>query len=285
MAIRLVAGLLLSAAIGAAAYARGSLSRSGVLGAILTGTTMFGFGGWLAGLLLIAFFVSSSALSHYKASNSQKRVAAQIFDKGGRRDVFQALANGGSAAALAAVAGLAGLAGDLELAHIATAGMVGALATANADTWATELGVLSALPPRRITNLRVVVVPGTSGGVTRLGVLAALAGATFIGIAYLVGRAIAGLWSAAPVPLASAAALALIATFAGLAGSLIDSALGATVQAIYYDPARRKETEKRVAADGSPNQHVRGWKWLNNDWVNFFATLAGAGVAAALAAV
>lgn len=282
--VRLAAGLVLSAMIGSAAFSRGSLSRSGVAGAVLIGTTLFGFGGWLAGAMLIAFFVSSSALSHYKASDGHKQVAAQMFDKGGRRDVFQALANGGSAAALAAIAGLASLTGNPELARIATAGMVGALATANADTWATELGVLSALPPRRITNLRVVVAPGTSGGVTGLGVLAALAGAACIGGVYLAGRIVAGLWAPAPPPLAPAASLALAATVAGLAGSLVDSTLGATVQAIYYDPARRKETERRVSADGTPNQRVRGWTWLNNDWVNFLATLAGAGVAAALAA-
>jgi len=55
---RLVAGLIISALIGWLAYQRRSLSRSGVLGAVITGTLIFGFGGLAAGLLLIAFFLS-----------------------------------------------------------------------------------------------------------------------------------------------------------------------------------------------------------------------------------
>ena len=70
---------------------------------------------------------------------------------------------------------------------------------------------------------------------------------------------------------------------AGLAGSLIDSLLGATVQAIYYDPQREKETEKMMYDDqGSPLPPVRGWVWMNNDVVNFTASVCGALAAAGL---
>lgn len=40
---------LLSMTISGLAYWRGSLSRSGVLGAVVVGTLTFGFGGWLWG--------------------------------------------------------------------------------------------------------------------------------------------------------------------------------------------------------------------------------------------
>src|SRR5712692_11443732 len=63
---RLSLGLFLSAAISLFAYRRRSLSRSGVAGAIVTGTTTFGLGGWDWGLSLIIFFVSSSMLSHFR---------------------------------------------------------------------------------------------------------------------------------------------------------------------------------------------------------------------------
>ena len=68
----------------------------------------------------------------------------------------------------------------------------------------------------------------------------------------------------------------------GLLGSLFDSLLGATVQAIYSD-TRQKETEKATERDGTPNRHLRGWKWMNNDWVNFISSLFGALVSALLA--
>ncbi|NCC32693.1 MAG: DUF92 domain-containing protein, partial [Chloroflexia bacterium] len=58
-------------------------------------------------------------------------------------------------------------------------------------------------------------------------------------------------------------------------GALIDSLMGATVQAIYAYPDGR-ETERRVARDGRPTTFLRGWQWLNNDMVNLISSVAGA---------
>ena len=45
---------------------------------------------------------------------------------------------------------------------------------------------------------------------------------------------------------------------------------GATVQAMYYCPTDKKETEKHpLHTCGTETVHIRGWKWLDNDWVNF----------------
>ncbi len=276
--MRLAGGLIISTLIGWLAYNRRSLSRSGVLGAIITGTLIFGFGGLTAGLLLIAFFVSSSLLSHYKANSTRKRLAAEQFDKGRQRDLGQALANGGAAAGLAVLSWLAqdqpALAGALY------AAMVGALATVNADTWATELGVLSATSPRLITRLSRRVLPGTSGGVTPLGIGAALGGAAFIAVCYVVFIALEQALASGGQTPSMAWAIAIGATVAGLAGSLFDSLLGATVQAMYYSDRRGKETEKARERDGTPNRLIRGWPWLNNDWVNFLASLFGAAASA-----
>lgn len=317
---RLVFGLVFSILIGWLAYRRRSLSRSGIVGAVITGTAIFGLGGLLPGLLLIAFFVSSSALSHYRAGRKQD--VAEKFDKSARRDLGQALANGGMAAIAAALSGVWLWSAPHPPAPssapwILFGALVGALATVNADTWATEIGVLSKHPPRLITRLSRIVEPGTSGGVTLLGTLAAVAGAAFIGGAALllcaalwdvaglvVGHNAAqtfapawrhdpGVWLAnipagivpAGFPLAGLLAITLAATIAGLIGSLADSLLGATVQGIYYDPSRQKETEKPVGRDGMPNPLARGWRWLNNDWVNFIASLAGAAVAALIVAL
>jgi len=87
----LLLGLLLSTIIAALAYWRGSLSSSGAGGAILVGTLIFAIGGLSWGLLLIAFFVTSSALSHYQAR--AKEPLAEKFQKGHRRDSGQVLAN------------------------------------------------------------------------------------------------------------------------------------------------------------------------------------------------
>ncbi len=312
---RLVFGFIFSVLIGWLAYRRRALSRSGIAGAVITGTVIFGLGGLLAGLLLIAFFVSSSALSHYRAGLKQS--VAEKFDKSARRDLGQALANGGVAAIAAALSGIwlwgvSDMPAPEKTPSVLFAALVGALATVNADTWATEIGVLSKSPPRLVTRLSRIVEPGTSGGITLAGTLAAVAGAAFIGVMALLlcvvlwdvaglvlGHDLAqtsapawrhdpGVWLAntpvavvkAGFPLAGLLAIALAAPIAGLIGSLADSLLGATVQGIYYDPSRQKETEKPVGRDGMPNPLARGWRWLNNDWVNFLSSLAGAAVAA-----
>lgn len=253
-------GFVLSLSIGAAGYKRGALSGSGVVGALITGTLIFGLGGWEWGTLLIVFFVSSSALSFYRSRD--KRELAEKFAKGHRRDLGQALANGGLAALLAVLF----LIWPHPLWFFACAG---AMAAVNADTWATELGVLSVLPPRLITTGRRVEV-GASGGVTWLGTWASLGGALIIG---LVG----GLWLLVlGQGWAGAGALVLAATVGGLAGSLVDSLLGATVQAIYWCDACQKETERVTHRCGTETRLLRGHRWLGNDLVNFVASAVGA---------
>jgi uncharacterized protein (TIGR00297 family) len=261
----LLLGLVFSAAISALAYRRGSLAPSGVAGAMLLGTLIFGLGGWVWGLTLITFFVSSSALSHYKSA--AKLRLAEKFAKGHRRDLAQTLANGGAGALTAIAYALAG-----EPALFAV--YLGALATVNADTWATELGVLNPTPPRLITNGRPVEV-GASGGVSRLGTAATAAGALTIGLAALLFDLAGALLSGGEHPWRYAWA-APVALVGGMVGSLTDSLLGATVQAIYFCPACAKETEKQLHGCGATTQHRRGWRWLNNDLVNFISSLVGA---------
>lgn len=261
---RITLGLLLSTSIGALAYWRQSLTMSGWLGAVITGTLTFGFGGWPWGLALITFFVSSSLLSHYKEGIKERR-AAEKFSKGGRRDLAQALANGGVAGVLALAYGL------LDQPDILFAVFIGVIATVTADTWATELGVLSPHQPRLITNGRRVE-PGTSGGVTLLGTSAAAAGGLLIGVATLGFVIIASALGGQPVT--PPWWIVLAALLGGLCGALIDSLLGATVQAIYRYPSG-KETERPVGRDGTPNTFARGWRWLNNDMVNLLSSLTG----------
>ncbi len=144
----------------------------------------------------------------------------------------------------------------------------------NADTWATELGVLARNRPILLTTGKAVE-PGTSGAITTTGTLAALAGSALIA---LVGG-IASWQNGLPAALA----IGLGGALAGVFGSLFDSLMGATVQAIYYVDALGKETEQHpVHRSGHPTRHIRGWAWLNNDLVNFIASVAGAALAALL---
>ncbi len=260
--IHILVGLLFSTAIGLVAYQRRSLSRSGVIGAIITGTTTYGLGGWPWAASLINFFVSSSLLSHFKEQEKNVK-AADKFSKGGQRDIGQVAANSGVSTLLTIVYAASK---NPTLRSLAETGHLGALATANADTWATELGVLNTQSPRLITTGERVS-PGTSGAISLLGTAASAAGALEQGILFSL------------LSSTKTVRLPLIALFSGLTGSLFDSFLGATVQVVYFCPHCQQETERRIHTCGTPTQYLRGLPWMDNDIVNFLATLAGALIA------
>lgn len=258
---QLISAFFLSSGIASLAYWRGSLSRSGVVGALLVGTLTFGLGGGLWGVLLGIFFVTSSLLSHFK--EAEKRVAAEKFEKGHQRDFGQAMANGGLGALIAV--GNALIPSPMWFYLFG-----GVMATVTADTWATELGTLSQTPPRLITTGEVVEV-GTSGGVSVLGTAVSLIGGLTIGLAAgLIGRR-KPWWQ-----------LPLIGALSGLAGSLFDSLLGATVQQIFYCDTCQKETERKLHRCGNETRPIRGYAWLNNDMVNLLSSVVGGFVAVAL---
>ncbi len=249
--MQLILGFIFAIFITYLAYRAHTLKKSGVYAAAFTGTIIFGIGGWQWAILLLTFFITSSALS--RAFKKRKQGLNEKYSKGHHRDAGQVFGNGGVATFFAAL--------HFFFPNSAWPwlGFAAALAAVNADTWATELGVLNPRSPRMITDLRKVVEKGTSGGISLIGTLAALAGAGLIGL-------LASLLGSQPASVSTG----FIVTLAGLAGSLFDSLLGATVQAIYYCPKHNKETEQHpVHTCGTPTTQIRGWSWLDNDWVNF----------------
>ncbi|HEX9795606.1 MAG TPA: DUF92 domain-containing protein [Anaerolineales bacterium] len=260
--LRLAAGLLLAAMVSALAYRARALATSGAVAASLIGAVVFGLGGLTPTILLLAFFLSSSALS--LVGRQRKRALEAVAAKGARRDARQVLANGGLAASCAALWGLSGSEPFL-------AAVVGALAAATADTWGTEIGVLSPAVPRRVTDWQPVAV-GASGGVTLYGSVASLAGAGLIGLLAVLMQ--------------GGGRLLVAGLTGGLLGAAADSLLGASLQAGYWCPVCQRATEHTpVHGCGSPTQLQRGLAWLDNDGVNLVATLVGAATAALVAAL
>lgn len=254
--IRVLLGMLYSSAIALFAVRRGSLSRSGGWAALAIGTSIYAGGGGVWFLGLFAFFATSTLLG--KVGRARKQAIKREFEKGDTRDAWQAFSNGG-AAALCAL-------GALLLPHPAwTGAFMGALATANGDTWATELGTLSRAEPWSLRSLRRVP-RGSSGAVSALGLTATAAGGLLIG-------AIVG--AGAP-DLSSTMGFAALGLACGVAGAFADSLLGATVQAGYHCPRCAVATEGALHACGTPAQRVRGFAWFDNDLVNLGATVIGA---------
>lgn len=267
-------GLVLSAVIGGLGYRSESLSSSGVAGAVIVGTIIFGAGGWVWGLLLIVFFASSSLLSRYQ--KAEKTVLSEKFAKVGRRDLGQALANGGWGAVLA-------LLFTIWPSPILFAAFVGAVATVTADTWATELGVLSQRPPRHVVTGEIVP-PGTSGAVSLLGTAAALAGALLIGLSAEGLQLLSG-WLSNDAAAQWTLWVPIAAGLGGLTGSFFDSLLGASYQRIYWCDECEQETERPVHTCGNRSQPLRGWQWLDNDAVNFLSSVVGSVITASLVGI
>jgi uncharacterized protein (TIGR00297 family) len=254
-----------------AALLKGSVSRGGAAAGFLTGFIIYLAGGLFFWLILGGFFVSSSLLSGL--GKRRKSGLSRLHAKGSRRDAVQVLANGG-------VGGAAALFFLHEPGPAALAAFLASFAAASADTWASELGVLAKGSPRSILTLKPVV-RGTSGGVSFPGTLASLAGALFI--ALLAAGWI--LWgpSAASRGCSFLPGLIVIVTAAGFTGSLVDSLLGAGVQARYRDSSGM--LTERASSEGGSHELVKGFGWINNDAVNFLSIGAAAVLAWLLALI
>jgi len=261
--IQVIIGFFLAGVIAWLSFRFQLLSKSGVWGALILGTVIFGLGGISWAILLLAFFISSSGLS--KLLSHKKSSVNEKYAKGSTRDIGQVFANGG-------------IAGLFVILRIFFPGesfpwlaFAGTLAAVNADTWATELGVFSRLSPIHLITGKKVE-KGTSGGISLEGTLAALIGALVIGVLAII------FWPKSVNKLEETNLLLQIIAIglAGLFGSLVDSFLGASFQKLYYCPICKKDTERYpVHTCGANTEYLRGWHWLNNDWVNVFCGLAG----------
>lgn len=252
-------GLVASAAIGVAAWRLGALSPSGAAAAAMLGTVAVG-AHWSWGVVLVAYFVALSLLTRFRAAEKAARTQDRI-EKPGARDAQQVLANGGVFFAAALAYWMSG--GPLWQVLAA-----GALAASAADTWATELGTLAKAEPRSILGFHPVPT-GTSGGVTAVGLLAAVAGSAFVaGVVWAVR------WPS----------FAVVSAFAGgIFGALIDSVIGAGLQARRHCPKCNAMTEQSIHACGTTTDVMGGIDWVDNDVVNLAATFGGALFGAAVA--
>jgi uncharacterized protein (TIGR00297 family) len=240
------------------------LDDGGATTAFLIGFVTFVFpaDGWKWFIILLVFLMVSSYMTHYKYQAKRKKGFAQ--EKGGARGWPNVAANG-------VIAGLLVLLTPVLPRELVLAAFLGAVATANADTLATEIGLLNPTNPRLITDLTRAVPAGTSGGISVLGEIATLIGALVIGIA----AGFLGMTGNPGWPLSVLIGTTMIA---GLAGCSIDSVIGATVQGIYRCTVCNKITENRRHC-GVPSTPLRGRRIIDNNVVNLIATTFGAAVA------
>lgn len=188
------------------AYRSKTADLSGLFSIALVGIILLVFTSprWL--VIMIVFFVLGSIATKYKYEY-KKRIGVEQGHSGARgyKNVF---ANGIAATAAAVLFGVFQQPVFIVL-------YVGCVATAAADTLASEIGMTGG-EPRMITTLKPVPV-GTNGGVTLVGELVALAGGIIVAAAaFLLG--------VITLPMLVACALA------AFIGTNIDSLVGATLE-------------------------------------------------------
>ncbi|NBK24717.1 MAG: DUF92 domain-containing protein [Spirochaetia bacterium] len=248
---------LIMLVVSGASYRSKQLTLGGAVAAFLVGfipTYVLGFGA-LATLLL--FFIAAGVLGKIA-----KRIGTfdvmKIHKKGGTRDAVQVYANGFMAL-------LAGLLYALNPSIPFLVMFGSAVGEAASDTFASEVGILSKTKPVSIITGRPMT-PGLSGAVSPLGLASGLLGAVLIGLCF---------WGCFLPITPKSAAYASVVALSSFFGCLIDSVLGATLQAHYYDEVNDRITE-RSEVDGRTLPLERGIRWIDNDMVNFMSNVIAA---------
>jgi uncharacterized protein (TIGR00297 family) len=241
---------MLTAAAAFGAWSMKSLTPGGAFGAfIVGGLAVAGFG--FTGMAVMGSFFLSSVLLEKVLKSEDKKEA-----KGARRDAVQVVANGGPASVCAFL--------QLFFPHpVFLIGFTAAYAAAAADTWASAIGRKSTEQPVSIRT-GGLVEPGISGGVTRLGNLAAGGGSGFV---------TAAAWLLEPEVFSMIIVLLLFIT--AILSQFADAWLGAVYQSLFQCRVCGEKTEQAVHCSES-TKLVKGNKWWNNDTVNFAAVSLGA---------
>lgn len=253
---QLALGASLGIFIAAASYRFGLLTADGAVATFLLASVVFGIGGWKWTLPLVSFFLLSSLISRINGRTSRDRVSNR---EAIGRNSAQVFANGAVAGIIAIVSSWYG---EQLLYPLA----VGSVSAVTADTWGTEVGVMS--KGRTVRMIPWGDVPkGANGGVTALGLVAGIAGSVVI------------VASAAPWLETTFYAWIVVA---GLAGSLVDSLIGGALQAEYRCPVCGSLGGMRTHCNGQPTALIRGVRFVNNDTVNWICAASGMLVMAAV---
>lgn len=229
---------------------KGSLQVNSIAHAMLVALGLYFFANKniVLYLALIIFFVLGSVLS--KVGKKKNKVEGVIHKRTGARGTVQVYANAGVPLLFAF---LYAVTQD----QVFICGGVMAFAAAMADTAASEIGMLSKKEPLSIITFKKMPA-GLSGGVSLLGL-----GASLI-FSFLISLLL----------LAYGMHWVLVSTLAGFVGAILDSVLGATLQAKYISPSKTVTEKETLSGKSLPL--YSGIKWIDNDFVNFISVLVSA---------
>lgn len=237
--------------IAVGAYLARALTSGGAFCAFIMGVTVFWTTRAEGFLLFMLFFLSCNVVG--KISKHLRKGKTEIAEKKGhRRDLMQVIANG-------LMTTIAALIWFFTAKTTALIMFGAAVAEATSDTFAGEVGRLSSKGPVSVRNFRPVPV-GMSGGVTFLGMAGAFLSSAMIAFCWYIWFRGVSVYAA------------ILVCLMGFAGAVIDSYLGAFVQAHYLDPDTGMLTENDEK-DGRKLELAQGIRWVDNDMVNLISNV------------
>lgn len=202
----LLLALVIALVFGYLSYRFKAADLSGLFSGAIIGLLLIVFADVRWFFVMLVFFILGSATTRFKYREKIDLGVAQ--SHGGVRGYLNVFANGLVATVGAVLYGITGHPACVAL-------FLGSVASAAADTVASEVGVMGGTP-HLITTLRPVP-PGTNGGVTLLGEVTGLGAAAFVSLtAWALGVA---------DPF-----IAVVGTLAGFIGTNLDSLVGATLE-------------------------------------------------------
>ena len=246
-------GILFAALIAGISFRVKFLTRSGSIATFILASFIFGLGGIKWSVPILTFFILSSILSKLRKKRNES--VEIYFEKSSVRDYLQVIANGG-------LGGILVIINTIKPNELYYMIYLATLSSVCADTWATEIGTWKKTATYNILNLKPVE-QGVSGGISANGTIGAVLGSIAILFSGILWIDISYIH------------YTILIISAGVFGSMIDSILGATIQAQYKCSICNKVTERIVHCDTEASQ-FSGYKWINNDIVNFCSSVAGA---------
>ncbi|KAJ5058764.1 integral membrane protein DUF92-domain-containing protein [Bipolaris maydis] len=231
------------------AWSRNSLTPVGIFAAFVTAVIHTLHPWSVFTVLLAVFFLAGSSVTKVKHDIKAKLTQSATGASGGEgaRNHIQVVANSGIASVLILLhlwqlrkdgryedEGLCWTGNS----DVLVTGIVANYAAVAADTFSSELGILSKSKPRLITAPWRIVPPGTNGGVTTTGLGAGLLGALLISLSSTMFMPFCKDWS-----FVEKTKYTLAMSAAGFSGTLLDSLLGALLQASVVDVHSGKVVE------------------------------------------
>lgn len=219
------------------------------------------FWGYAGILIYIAPFILNAVFG-FVGKKKRRQAEENFHAHTGKRGVRQVICNGAPALIMMGIAFFT----RLEVFYVAAAA---AVAEGFADSEAGDFGMAFGGKTVNILTFKECE-RGLSGGVSVVGTVAAL-----------VAAAVTALL---PIPFSGYGWATFGAVVAGgFLGVMLDSALGASVQALYRCPECGTLTEKAYCH--AETQLIRGYKRLDNNAVNIISSFSGAVIAGGIAAL